>query len=222
MKFGVSTLGYIQVLDADNGNDVDDLVQENHLQYLPSPSSPYTLGNQISSFAWLNIKVVQTWIERCQIFPLILTKEFQMTKLLNNWKWKKREKMAKRKLNFVIRKKNIFHVQIFSNLNEYLTLSDLEDICSSTWPCCDEPILYGSQFSGVATTPIQYHHCSFKESKINWLSNLIHSNRSAAKKLQVLCSTAHPVSSLSSWFSKLFPKQQHRNVFTIKKIGITF
>ena len=113
MKFGVSTLGYIQVLDADNGNDVDDLVQENHLQYLPSPSSPYTLGNQISSFAWLNIKVVQTWIERYQIFPLILTKEFQMTKLLNNWKWKERENMAKGKLNFVIRKKNVFFMYRF-------------------------------------------------------------------------------------------------------------
>ena len=33
MKFGVSTLGYIQVLDADHGNDVDDLVQENCLQH---------------------------------------------------------------------------------------------------------------------------------------------------------------------------------------------
>ena len=142
---------------------------------------------------------------------------------LKQLKMKENGKDGQRKAQFCNKKKKtFFYVQIFSNLNEYLTLSDLEDICSSTWPCCDEPILYGSQFSGVATTPIQYHHCSFKESKINWLSNLIHSNRSAAKKLQVLCYTAHPVSSLSSWFSKLFPKQQHRNVFTIKKIGITF
>ena len=193
MKFGVSTLGYIQVLDADHGNDVDDLVQENHLQY------HHHHHRTLMAIKYL-VSLDSTSRLSNHEFELILTKEFEMTKLLNNWKWKERENMAKGKLNFVIRKKH--YVQIFSNLNEYLTLSDLEDICSSTWPCCDEPILYGSQFSGVATTPIQYHHCSFKESKINWLSNLIHSNRSAVNIFQVLCSNAHhPVSSLSSSFS---------------------
>ena len=33
MKFGVSTLGYIQVLDADHGNRVDGLVEGNPLQH---------------------------------------------------------------------------------------------------------------------------------------------------------------------------------------------
>ena len=36
--------------------------------------------------------------------------------------------------------------------------------------------------------PLSIHMAFWKESMINWLSNLINRNRSAAKILQVLCS----------------------------------
>ena len=77
MKFGVSTLGYIQVLDADHGNDVDDLVQENHLQY------HHHHHRTLMAIKYL-VSLDSTSRLSNHEFELILTKEFEMTKLLNN------------------------------------------------------------------------------------------------------------------------------------------
>ena len=103
MKFGVSTLGYIQVLDIDHRNGVDDLVRENHLQhhhyhlrtllaieYLVSLDST----SRLSKHELGDTKYFHWFWQRNFRWPI---------SGIYSWKWKKRENKAKVKLNIVIK-----------------------------------------------------------------------------------------------------------------------